>query len=457
MIIGSGAAALEFIQKYREKNKDDEIVIFGKEIHGFYNRILLPEYLNGDRKWNDIVTTSENFEKELNITFHKGSFVEKINKEKKYIVTYDNIKETYDKLIIATGSSSQLPYKKIKKLKGVFSLRSRNDADTISKHIENNKTAIIVGGGLLGLELAGSLASLGVEVTIIQRSSRLMRGQIDEVGGRILHTEITNRNIKVIYNEEILEILGEESIKFIKLASGKTLPCQTLFFAIGIVPNIKVGLDANLNCSRGIIINESMQTNDANIYAIGEVAERKGIVYGTTAAAQEQAQVLVNIFLGDYSKLYKSSLSFNILKINNLSLCSIGITYSPDDSYEEVKVIDEKLCYYKKCIIKDDRLVGAILIGDKSEFSEFKNLIEQKYELGENRNTLLRNNTKKTEAIGRLICICNNVGEGNIINAIKDGCNNYEETCKKVNAGTGCGSCRPEVKKIFKLNFVENE
>ena len=180
-------------------------------------------------------------------------------------------------------------------------------------------------------------------------------------------------------------------------------------------------------------------------------------IYGTTAAAQEQARILADVFLGDFSTPYKGSLGFNILKINNLNLCSIGIITPLNDSYEEVKIIDEKLGYYKKCIIKNDRLVGAILIGDKSEFSQFKNLIEQKYELGENREKLLRNSTTSDPPIGKLVCICNNVGEGNIVEIIKEGCQDFEKTCQLANAGTGCGSCRPEVKKIFDSTLINNE
>ena len=274
VIVGAGASTLEFIQTYRKKNTRDEIVIFGKETHGFYNRILLPEYINGERDWTNISTVAENSLEKQNITFHQGVFVEKIDKEKKILITSNKQSESYDKLIIATGSSPIIPIKQ-KKIKGIFALRSRTDADNIRRHIQEHKTAIIVGGGLLGLELAGSLSSLGVKVTIIQRSSRLMRGQIDEVGGRILHNEIINRGIEVIYNEEVLEIIGEDKVEYVKLGNGKALKCESLFFAVGIKPNIDIAIKGQLKYSQGVTVNQFMQTSHPDIYAIGEVAEYK--------------------------------------------------------------------------------------------------------------------------------------------------------------------------------------
>ena len=448
VVIGAGAASLEFIQKYRENNKTDTLVVFGKEIHNFYNRIFLPKYLSGKYDWDNIESATQERLKEQNIIFHKGTKVENIDKEKKLIYTSKGSVENYDKLVIATGSSPSIPL--IPNIKGVFTLRSLDDADRIFDYTKKHKTAVVVGGGLLGLELADSLASLGIKVTIIQRSAQLMRAQIDELGGKILHEEITKRGIEVIYNEEIVDIVGEEAVEYVTLRSRrKVLYCKSLFFAVGIKPNVKLALKCGLKCSRGIIVNDFMQTSNENIYAIGEVAEHKASNYGTTAAAQEQAQILVNVLLGDYSKNYRGSINFNILKVESINLCSIGRIIAEDDSYEEVKIVDLKLGFYKKCLIKNDRLVGAILIGDKTEFSQFKNLIEQGYELGELRPQLLRGITKKIEPLGRLVCVCNNVGEGNIMNLIKKGCTDFEQICSKSNAGTGCGSCRPEVKKIL--------
>ena len=451
IIIGAGAAALEFIQCYRKRNKEDELVIFGRENYDFYNRILLPEYLDGKSEWVDIsYSLQEEFIKQK-IIFNKGVNIESIDKANKYIVTSQGDVTFYDKLIIATGSFPIIPkIEKIKSLSGVFTLRSRTDADNISDYVKNSSSAVIVGGGLLGLELAASLANLNIKVTIVQRSSRLMRAQIDEIGGRILHKEIIARGIDVIYFSEIVEVLGKEKIESVILANGDVIKCDSLFFAIGVKPNMSIAQKAGLDCSRGIIVNDFMQTSDESIYAIGEVIEHRGNMYGTTSAAQEQASLLGNVLLGDFSQRYLGSVNFNILKIHNLKLCSLGLIRRLDDSYEEIQVVDEKLCYYKKCFVKGDYLYGAILIGDNSEFSEFKNLIENKYELGERRNTLFRGtNPQKEKVLGKLICVCNDVGEGNIVNVIEKGCHNFEDLCVRANVGNGCGSCRPEVQKIL--------
>ena len=457
VIVGAGAATLEFVQKYRERNTSDEIIVYGKEQQNFYNRILLPEYLNDTKKWGSLTTATVESLSRQGVIFHRGVFVNKICPKRKLIFSSNGDCQKYDKLILATGSTSFIPsfFNDTKKMEGVFALRSRLDADKIRRHIKEHRTAVIVGGGLLGLELATSLTSVGVKVTIVQRSSRLMRGQLDELAGRILDKEITNRGIRVIYNAQIVKVYDKEKIRSIRLSTGEIVQCESLFFAVGVKANMQLAKEAGLKCSRAVIVNEFMQSSNEDIYAIGEVAEFQGSTYATTSAAQEQANHLVNIFLADYSKPYSGSLNFNILKIDNLNLCSLGVTSKLDDSYEEVKITDEKLGYYKKCIIKNDRLVGAILIGDKSEFSHFKKLIQGRLELGEERKTLLRSSFKSVPLEGKLVCICNNVGDGNIKRQITKGCDDFETLCLASNAGTSCGSCRPEVKKILDESLQE--
>lgn len=226
--------------------------------------------------------------------------------------------------------------------------------------------------------------------------------------------------------------------------------CQAIVIAIGTAPNIEIAKASGIECKRGVLVDEYLQTNDKNIFAIGEIAEFKGFLYGITAAAEQQAEIVARYLNGDISKYYSGSLLMNILKMHGTDLCSLGEVECPDDpAYEEVVFIDKAKRYYKKCIIHNDRLIGAILIGDKSEFLEYRNLIENKIELSEKRLQLLRSGKATEPVIGKLICSCNNVGEGNLINKINEGCKDHLQLCQLTGAGMGCGSCRPEVKDIL--------
>ncbi|MEO7767039.1 MAG: FAD-dependent oxidoreductase, partial [Ferruginibacter sp.] len=244
--------------------------------------------------------------------------------------------------------------------------------------------------------------------------------------------------------------LGEKAITGIRLKSGLLINCQAMVIAIGTVPNIEIAKASNIDCKRGVVVNEYLQTSDPHIFAIGEIAEFKGFLYGITAAAEQQASIVARYLSGDISKYYEGSLLMNILKMHGTDLCSLGIAECPDDkAYEEVVFIDKAKRYYKKCIIHNDRLVGAILIGDKSEFLEFRDLIQDKIELSDKRLQLLRSGKKAEPVIGKLVCSCSGVGEGNLQNKMNEGCTDLLQLCQLTGAGMGCGSCRPEVKALL--------
>ena len=206
-----------------------------------------------------------------------------------------------------------------------------------------------------------------------------------------------------------------------------------------------------------MIVNDYLQTNDPDIFAVGEIAEHNGKTLGITSAAEKQADVAAKFINGDVQSRYLGAVPMNILKFTDLDLCSIGIAEPPVNSegYDEILFIDKSKRYYKKCIIKDDRLVGAIMIGDKSEFAEFKTLIEDRIELSERRMQLLRSGKKAEPVIGKLVCSCNQVGKGNLQKLIEGGCSTLNELCQSSGAGLGCGSCKPEVQQILNENLVK--
>ncbi|MCH2176459.1 MAG: molybdopterin-dependent oxidoreductase [Lentisphaeria bacterium] len=460
LIVGAGQAARQFVKTYRKKNKEDRIIVFGKEPLPFYNRVLLPDYINNEKNWNSLIQMNEKENKELDFEFVQGMEIIDIDRTNQVIKTQYGKEYPYDKLILATGSRPATPSFTPPNYDGIFGLRTRKDADLIKSYLDSGDEAVVIGGGLLGLELSGSLASLGIKVTILQRSSRLMRGQLDTTGSNILHEEILDRGIDVIYNDEIESCFAKEDVLHsIRLKSGRRLKCKALFFATGIKPNIEIGVKAGLKAQKGLVVNNQLQTSDSNIYAIGEIAEHKNKLYGTTPAAQEQANICAKVLLGDETIHYNGSLGFNVLKLKDLNLCSIGTVEKPnnDPCYHEVITLDYKMRYYKKCILYNDRIIGAILIGDKTEFSDFKTMIENETELGEKRTSLLKSQEESIPVIGELVCSCNNVGDGNLKQLIAGGYCSMEALCNASKAGLGCGSCKPEVQKILQQELSEKE
>jgi ferredoxin-nitrate reductase len=333
-----------------------------------------------------------------------------------------------------------------------YTIRDKHDADRFRKNIKPTDHVLVVGGGLLGLEMAGSLLEMNVNVTLTNRNPRLMDRQLDNQSGSLLKEILIEKGMNILFNDEVSQIAPDlEKTHSVTFKSGKRLAFDAVVFAIGTRPNIEYAKDV-LNTRRGIIVNEQLQTSCDSIYAIGEIAELHGNLYGITAAAEEQAIVLANHLNGNPMSQYSGTVSMNILKFHGIDLCSIGLTSIPNESsdYEEVVFIDKAARYYKKCIVKDDVLVGAILMGDKAEFAEFKKLIVQKTELAGLRNTLLRTGKPVEPIIGKLLCSCNNVGEGNILKALHSGTTGIDAICDQTGAGLGCGSCRPEIQKLLK-------
>jgi ferredoxin-nitrate reductase len=459
IVVGAGAGAFGFVKTYRELNVDDEITIFSKEAFPFYNRVMLPDYISGAQQWQQLVKMQDEEEGQLKIKLLRGISIEAMDRNNKTVTDSNGQVHTYDVLLLATGSrATMLP--NIPSMQGIFTMRSRVDADNFRRHVQPERgPVVIVGGGLLGIELAASLREVNVRVTIVQRISRLMDRQLDILGSQLLHEELVDKGIEIYYNDEIDRFLGGSTLSGISLKSGVSIDCQAVVIAIGTTPNAELARTAGLQTGRGVVVNEYLQTSDPSIYAVGEIAEFHGFLYGITAAAEQQAAIVAQHLSGDIGQVYEGSLLMNILKMHGTELCSLGLADIPngDPSFEEVVFVDKAKRYYKKCIIQNDRLVGAILIGDKSEFLEFRDLIQNKIELSEKRLELLRSGNKREPVIGKIICSCGGVGEGNIRAKIDGGCTTLPDLCQAAGAGMGCGSCKPEVQAILEQALQQME
>lgn len=457
VVVGAGAAAIQFIRSYREKNTTDEIMVVSKEIHPFYNRVLLPDYIAGSLTWETLQKTGKKEIEKLHIELITGVFLEKIDTVNKTILCSNGKNIAYNKLILATGSRPNLAKPEWMQYPGVFTIRDKYDADKLRNNLTPGIHVLVIGGGLLGLEVAAALLDLDVQVTLANRNPRLMDRQLDNESGNLLREILTEKGMNIFFNDEVSQITPNKKQNQVSFKSGKRRWFDAVIFAIGTRPNIEYA-EGTVKTRRGILVNEHLQTSCDSIYAIGEIAELHGRLFGITTAAEEQAMVLAGHLNGNPMSEYHGTVPMNILKFPGIDLCSIGITRIPDGvkNYEEVIFIDKATRYYKKCIVKDDVLMGAILMGDKAEFAEFKKLIVKKTELASLRNKLLRTGKPVEPVIGKLLCSCNNVGVGNIQKAIRLGAGKMDAVCEQTSAGLGCGSCRPEIQKILKeeLNLV---
>ena len=334
----------------------------------------------------------------------------------------------------------------------------------------------MMGGGLLGIELAAALHEAGMNVTIVHRSSHLMSKQLDTTASLLLEEELDKRGIRVLLNTQVQNYSGDEFLLWLRLNSGELLECDGLIVATGTTPNLDLALAAGLQCHRGVVVNAHLQTSDPKIFAVGEIAQFGQMMYGITEAAEEQATVAARFIAGDPGACYTQSLNMHIVKVDGLDLCALG-EVNPSTTlrinserlrydgavegvnvadhrsdYQEIIVLDRSRRYYKKCLIHEDRLVGAILMGDKNELAEFKELIQTRMELGEKRKTLLPSGVMRDygPVLGPLVCSCNHVGEGNITAVIEQGCADLGDLCRQSGAGIGCGSCKPEVSRILR-------
>lgn len=458
-VIGAGAAAFRFIQNYRELNSEDEIIVFSNEENPFYNRVLLPEYVTAELSWEQLQKIKAEALGKLNITLQSNIAINAINTASKSIEDSQGLSHSYDTLILATGSRPFVPENAQLHLPGRFIMRKKVDADRLRTYLDQtglppeDQHVVIVGGGLLGLELAAALKHKKVKITIIQRASRLMERQLDRISSKLLAEEVQLRDIQIYFDNEVSTVFSTKRPNELEIAlkSGRTLTANAIVYTIGTIPNIEMAKEAGITCARGVKVNQHLQSSNPSIFAIGEIAEFDNKLFGITSAAEEQADILANYMAGDVSSCYKGSVLMNILKLEDINLCSIGEIEVPenDDSYEEIIFSDLGKRYYKKCIVKNDLLIGAILMGDKNEFAEFKTMIESKIELSDKRNSLLRGNSNNKPVLGKLVCSCSQVGSGNIEEAIKSGVTNFTELCNTTGAGLGCGSCKTEVKELI--------
>ena len=453
VVVGGGAAARGFVEAHRRHRFDDSITILGDEPNPIYNRVMLPHYISGHQSFESMITATAEDLVRNRVSFRPNLRITRIDRANHAVIDSFGISHPYDVLVLATGSRSARQYQGPMPRAGVYGLRRRSDADAIRDQAGPDRKAIIVGGGVLGLELADALAHIGTQVTILQRSNRLMGKQLDATAAAHLATAIRSRGVELRFKTEVEELRGDARITGVKLKNGEELPCDLLIFATGTVANAELARAAVLRCSNGVIVDEHCQTSDPTIFAIGEVAEHQGQSAGTTAAAEQQAWHLSEFLRGNLHAPAPVPLNSNILKVDGIQLACLGPSDADQPGMSAVVFEDPELGIYQKCVLKDDRLVGVIMFGDTTQFADYRDLIASGIELEDRRKTLLRPSGESKPVEGKVICSCNQVGDITIARVIAEqsaaGTCDLGKVCATTRAGTSCGSCRPEVKKLI--------
>jgi nitrite reductase (NADH) large subunit len=385
VIVGNNVAGTFSAQNIRNLDKAVEIEIFTEESYPYYTRIKLPDIISEQFTIENLIVFKEEWYIKNKIKINLNKKVIKINpKQKQILVENDKKPISYDKLVIAIGSSPSVPPIKnaIEYLKkGVFTLRNVKDALEIRNYIKTKKVkkAIIIGGGLLGLELAKQIKNCNLDATVVEFFPRLLPKQLDEECGEMLKKEIENMGIKVVLNVSTEEILGNSFAKGIRLKDGRIFDSELILIQAGVKPNIDLAKDAKINTNKGIIVNEFLETSEPDVYAIGDCIEYNNQTWGIIPAAMEQSKILASSILGKKGEKYEGTVPKNTLKIVGIDLTSIGVFDPPEKEgggWEILKKSDKKNCCYKKIVLKDNKLKGAILFGEKKALNYINNNIE---------------------------------------------------------------------------------
>jgi nitrite reductase (NADH) large subunit len=391
IIIGNGVAGITASRIIKEKNPNTKITIFTDENFNYYPRPRLYDVLSGEAKPNDIIMFSEKWYNQKGIKINLNKKIIKINPRKKEIILKNQSKIKYDKLLLANGGRSFIPPIENSTEKGIFTLRSMNDAIKIKKYSEKTKKAIIIGGGILGLEFAFSLKKIGQEVTVIEMASKLLPRQLDAEGAEFLKNYFTDQKIKIILEGKTTKFLGGKKVTGCILNNGQKIEGDLVIICAGMKPNIELAQNAGFKTNRGVIIDKFLRTNINDVFAIGDVAEFQNQVYGIIPAAMEQAKIVASNILKEKSKIYKGTIPTNTLKIVGLDLISIGMINPEKTNFQEIKESNEKLKYYKKLILDRGKIVGVILLGNKKGETILRKLMTQKKDVSNYKDSILQN------------------------------------------------------------------
>ncbi|MFB0501542.1 MAG: NAD(P)/FAD-dependent oxidoreductase [Candidatus Bathyarchaeia archaeon] len=389
VIVGSGVAGVTASRTIRESDSKAKISVYTDEKHLYYPRPRLYEVLSGEAKPQKICMFSEQWYEKRGIKVHLNKKVLSIKTAKKELLLEDRSRVNYDKLLLTNGAHPFIPPIKGAEKTGVFTLRSIKDALTIKEYTKKTRKAIIIGGGLLGLEFAASLRKLGQRVEVVEIFPRLLPRQLDQDGATILKDRIETRGVNITLGVRTEKILGKKTVSGILLDDGKKLSGDLVLISAGVRSNKYLAVEAGIKVEKGVVVDQYLQTSVNDVYAAGDVAESEGRVYGIIPAAMEQAKIAAVNMLEKEKQVYKGTIPSNTLKIVGIDLTSMGLVNPEGPQYEEIKKIDREKGAYKKIVLEQGKIVGAIILGDRRGVTSIKKLMDQEIDVTKYKDFLL--------------------------------------------------------------------
>jgi nitrite reductase (NADH) large subunit len=465
VMVGNGMAGVRTLEELLKIAPDFyDITVFGAEPHPNYNRILLSPVLAGEQTIDEIILNPTSWYQENGIHLHLGKKVVSVDRTRRVVRAADGTEAAYDRLLLSTGSTPFILPVPGKDLKGVIAYRDIADTNTMIEAAASYRNAVVIGGGLLGLEAANGLMRRGMQVTVVHLMPWLMERQLDDVAGKLLQQSLEQRGIRFEIGAHTQELIGDKDgrVLALKLKDGRELPADLVVMAAGIRPNTELAEKMGLHCNRGIVVSDTLQTiTDPRIYAVGECAAHRGIAYGLVAPLFEQGKVCATHLAHFGIGRYTGSQTSTKLKVTGIDLFSAGNFMGGDDC-EEIVLSDPIGGVYKKLVIKDDKLIGACLYGDTVDGSWYFKLLREGRKIADIRDKLMfgesnigdtghQGNTRAAAmADSDEVCGCNGVAKGTICKAIKDkGLFTLDEVRKHTKASASCGSCTGLVEQLL--------
>jgi len=456
-IIGNGMGTCRLLDELALRGAafKYEITVFGEERGGAYNRIMLGKVLAGGAP-ADIVTKPPEWYDRHNIRLIDRTRVTKLDTLRKLVETEDGQARAYDVAVLATGSQPVVPAlegmndERGELKPGIFVYRTIGDCMRMRERVRSGDSAIVVGGGLLGLEAAKVLSDRGLHVTVVQLRKTLMNAQLDEIGGEMLERQIERTGIFVRTGRTVEAVYAEESVKGVFLDDGTTRPADIVVLACGVRPRIELAKASGLPVNRGIIVNDALATEVPSVYAFGECAEHAGQTYGIVTPVWEQAAVLADVLTGaNPSVRYHGSKLYTRLKVAGIEVASMGTTEPERESDEVLQIVEERKHHYRKLVVRDGRLVGAFLVGNTAAAGTLVQYFDRGDRLPEDPLELLCTAAPAADPATRIVCNCNKVTEGQLCEAIAQGADSVEALGALTKAGTGCGSCKSDLGQLL--------
>ncbi|UZK66686.1 nitrite reductase large subunit NirB [Sphingomonas sp. M1-B02] len=468
VVIGNGMAGCRAVEELLARDPDRyRVTIFGAEPHVNYNRIMLSPVLAGEKAFEDIILNGHDWYRDHGIELVTSDPVISIDRQARSVMAASGRTVSYDRLLIATGSDPFIIPVPGHKLDGVISFRDMADVDRMLAAADVGGDAVVIGGGLLGLEAAHGLTLRGMKVTVLHIMPTLMERQLDEAAGWLLKTALEARGQTILTGADTDEILGETHVEGVRLKDGTLIPASLVVMAVGIRPNVRLAREAGLAIGRGVHVDDHMVTSDPAVLAVGECVEHDGNVYGLVAPLWDMCRALADGLVEKPSG-YRGSVTSTKLKVAGLDVFSAG-DFSGGDGAEDIVLRDAARGVYKRVVVKDDRIVGAVLYGDTADGGWYFDLLKRQADIAELRDVLIfgqafasgGGQADPKSAVAALsdtaeICGCNGVSKGMVVSCIAKGAKSLDAVRAGCKASASCGSCTGLVETLLALTLGDD-